>query len=73
MAIDHLETSLGARIRARRHELGYSQEKLGGVASIDRTAIAKIEAGDRSIRIDTLAKIAEGLEVTMSDLLEGLG
>lgn len=68
-----LEISLGARIKARRKELNLSQERLGLIAGIDRTAIAKIEAGERSIRIDTLAKLAKSLDVKMSELLEGLG
>jgi len=72
MAAQNLEISLGARIRARRTELGLSQEGLSLACEIDRTAVAKIEAGQRSIRIDTLARIAEGLRTTMSRLLEGL-
>lgn len=70
-AID-LDSSLGARVRARRKTLGLSQERLALNIGMDRTAIAKIEHGRRSVTLMTLAKLAGGLKTTMSEMVEGL-
>jgi transcriptional regulator with XRE-family HTH domain len=38
----------GDRVRARRHELGWSQERLGLKADINRSYIASLESGRRN-------------------------
>lgn len=50
-----LDRSLGARVRARRGVLGLSQERLALSIDPDRTAIAKVEHGRRSVTLFTLA------------------
>jgi transcriptional regulator with XRE-family HTH domain len=58
-----------ARTRRRK---GISQEDLGVMASVHRTEISQLERGLRVPRIDTLVKLAAGLDVTPGELLDGI-
>jgi len=70
----HAEISerFGANLRRRRRSLGLSQEQLGQLATLHRTAIGMLENGQRMPRIDTLVKVAASLEATPNDLLVGI-
>jgi len=74
MSAIHAEISerFGANLRRRRRLLNLSQEQLGQLASLHRTAIGMLEQGERMPRIDTLVKVAVSLEATPNDLLEGI-
>jgi transcriptional regulator with XRE-family HTH domain len=58
-----------ARIR-ERHRL--TQEQLGWAAGIHQTAIARIEKGERMPTLDTIFKLAAGLEVSPAELFAGI-
>lgn len=60
----------GQHLREIRERKGISQEKLAALAGLDRTYISKIERGERNISIETAAKLAEALEVPVTQLLE---
>lgn len=62
--------AIGARIRDARKSRGLSQEGLAELSSIDRGGISAIENGRIDVRILTLLKIAEALEVPLSSLTE---
>lgn len=49
-----------ALIRLRK-ESGLTQEQLAKLADMKQSAIARIETGDRNIRLDTLMKVAASL------------
>ena len=74
---DKFLQALGKTIAARRQQLGMSQEELAHRAQINRTYIGDIERGARNIAVLNLVKLAEGLEVTLSELFsaveKGLG
>ena len=70
MDLTDIDRSVGARIRARRTHLELSQERLAALAGMDRTAVGKIERGERGVTVGTLFKLARALRTTMSDLLE---
>jgi transcriptional regulator with XRE-family HTH domain len=74
MSAVHAEISerFGANLRRRRRSLDLSQERLGQLASLHRTAIGMLEQGERMPRIDTLVKLAASLEASPSDLLKGI-
>jgi transcriptional regulator with XRE-family HTH domain len=59
-------------IRCRKRA-GISQEELGLLASLHRNEIGLLELGIRLPRIDTLLKLAGGLEIEPGELLEGMG
>ena len=63
---------LGSKIRKLRLDKGFSQEQLGLAANIDRSYIAQIENGRRNIAFENTVKIARALEVSLSDLVEGI-
>jgi transcriptional regulator with XRE-family HTH domain len=64
---------LGERIRARRLELGLSQGRLAQMAELTASAISQIESGAiRSLKNDTLARLALALQTTALELVAGL-
>lgn len=67
-----ITVELGKRIRELRSQTRLSQEKFALKIGMDRTYFASVEAGKRNIAICNIKKIADGLEVTLSELFEGL-
>lgn len=61
---------LGAVIRARREELGMSQEKLAERCGFDRTYISMLERGKRNPSLLNLLRLAKGLQTSVSKLTE---
>ena len=66
------QRALGDRVRGFRHRRGMSQEQLALKASINRTYIASLEAGQRNPSLDLIARMALALEVDAADLVRGL-
>jgi transcriptional regulator with XRE-family HTH domain len=64
--------TLGDRIRSRREKLHLSQESLADRCGFDRTYISMLERGRRNPAFVNLVKLAEGLEVPLSTLIEGI-
>lgn len=62
--------ALGAEVRRRRIELGLTQDELGERASIHRNYIGMLERGERNATVLTLLRVAAGLGVPASSLLE---
>lgn len=60
---------VGARIRALRTEVGWTQRKLAKMANCCSASLVEIEKGRTAIRIVTLQKIAKALNVQLFDLL----
>lgn len=65
---DSIQQLLGRAIRKRRMALGLSQEKFALKIGMDRTYYASVEAGKRNISVVNIKKIADGLEVSLSEL-----
>ncbi|GAB2654458.1 hypothetical protein GCM10027169_18450 [Gordonia jinhuaensis] len=65
-------SEFGSRVRARRLELGWSQEKAAIPCGISWTQLGKVERGQRSLRLETIVKIAAGLRIAPGSLLNGL-
>lgn len=63
---------LGKRIKALRMEKGISQEKFALSIGMDRTYFASVEAGKRNISIVNIEKIANGLDVSLSELFQDM-
>ncbi len=64
---------LGMAIRNARLAMGLSQEALAIDAGLDRSYMGGIERGEHNLAIMNIAKIANALGVTPSDLLKGAG
>ncbi|WP_339285718.1 helix-turn-helix domain-containing protein [Paenibacillus sp. FSL R5-0486] len=59
---------VGARIKVLRKEKGLSQEALGEKGGFHFTYIGQVERGEKNISLVNLGKIAEALEVNVSQL-----
>jgi transcriptional regulator with XRE-family HTH domain len=62
----------GETLKRTRIRLRLSQDELAGRASLHRTEIAKLEGGARIPRLDTIVKLAGGLEASPCELLDGM-
>jgi transcriptional regulator with XRE-family HTH domain len=63
---------LANKIKNRRKELNISQEKLAEKCGFDRTYISLLERSKRNLSFTNLNKLCNGLEIRLSDLLEGI-
>lgn len=61
---------LGARLKAIRSEATWTQEQLADAVEIAPNTISRFENGHLSLRITTLANIADALGVSLGDLLD---
>lgn len=57
-----LKEKLGARIKARRKELGLSQESLAELVNMDTPNLSNIERGKRFMTAETLERIAHAFK-----------
>lgn len=67
-----MQQEFGDRVRRLRHDLGLSQEELAHRAGINRTYIGSLEAGQRNISLNNIARLAGALEVDAGELVRGL-
>ena len=58
---------LGKRFREIRKKLGYTQEKFAEIAGIEPQSISKIESGKNYPLLANLEKIANNLNIELSD------
>jgi transcriptional regulator with XRE-family HTH domain len=64
--------AFGERVRARRHDLGLSQEAMADVIGIHWTFLGQVERGQRNVNLHNLLKLSRGLGVDAADLVKGL-
>lgn len=64
---------LGSAVRARRLQLGLSQEALADFAQIDRSHMGKIERGERNVTFLNILRIAKAIQCKPSELLVDAG
>lgn len=69
---DTPQAKFAANVERMRERRGLTQEQLGWAAGIHQTAIARIEKGERKPSLDTILKLAKGLEVPPADLFAGI-
>ncbi|SFC56505.1 helix-turn-helix domain-containing protein [Butyrivibrio sp. YAB3001] len=67
-----LAKKLGERIKELRKKTGLSQEKFALKINMDRTYFATVEMGKRNVSLQNIEKIAKGLDVTISELFDGI-
>jgi transcriptional regulator with XRE-family HTH domain len=63
---------LGKRIRAKRRELGMSQQGLAHEAGLDRSYVGRIERGEHNLTFVSLVKIARAMRCDVAALTHGL-
>lgn len=67
----HLDI-LGKRIRAKRLELGLSQEGLAHAAGLDRSYVGRIERGEHNLTFVSLVRLARAMGCDVAALTVGL-
>jgi len=65
--------AFGERLKGLRRKLGPSQDDVARKADIHPTAIGRLERGSRKPRLTTILRVARGLGVNPSELLNDLG
>ncbi len=68
--MEELKIILGKRIRNYRRSLNMSQEQLAEKASCHHTYIGQVERGEKNVTIEVVEKIAQALNVEISQLFE---
>lgn len=71
-ALNETTRVFGERVRSRRRALGLSQEAAAVRCDIHWTQLGKVERGQRSLRLETIVKIAHGLGVDAGHLVSDL-
>ena len=67
-----ITAKIGNRIRELRTKTGLNQEKFAQKIGMDRTYFASVELGKRNISIVNIEKIANGLEISLSELFKDI-
>ena len=62
----------GKRVRELRTAQGYSQENFAYACELDRSYMGGIERGERNLALRNIELIAETLEISISELFEGV-
>jgi transcriptional regulator with XRE-family HTH domain len=56
----------------QRRRADLSQEELAFLSGMHKTTVTHLERGDRQPRLDSIVRLAGGLEIEPSELLEGI-
>jgi transcriptional regulator with XRE-family HTH domain len=62
----------GQHVAKLRKEAGFSQERFAFHCHLDRTYIGTIERGEKSPTLNTILKIASGLNMSLKELFDNL-
>jgi transcriptional regulator with XRE-family HTH domain len=67
-----LPKAFGEVVRELRQKQGVSQERLAALAGIDRAYMGGLERGLRNPSLTTIARVANGLSMKVSDVLKAV-
>ena len=67
-----LMRAFGKRVAELRRKRGLTQEQLAAKIDTHVTTIAFIEGGTKFVRLSTLRKLAQALDVEIKELFEGV-
>lgn len=70
--ISSAAAEFGARVRAKRNELGLSQEALADQCELHWTYIRQVERGQRNISLHNILRLAVVLDADAGELVTGL-
>lgn len=68
MKNEDTKLQLGSNIKSRRIKAGLSQQRFALMIGMSRYRLRKIEEGDANPTLDTLMRIASGLDLEVKDL-----
>lgn len=64
---------VGRVVRARREELGLTQEQLAERAQVHDRSVGKVERGVSNVTLATLVALADALDVPVAGLMTEVG
>ena len=64
--------TVGFNLRKFRERMGISQEELADRCGLHRTYVGSVERGERNISLDNIVRLANALNISPGQLLEGL-
>jgi transcriptional regulator with XRE-family HTH domain len=67
-----IRIAFGERLRKLRKGRGWTQDEMADILGLDRSYLADVERGKRNISILNLKVIADGFEVSMSQMFSRL-
>jgi transcriptional regulator with XRE-family HTH domain len=67
--MDPLRIRLGQTVRELRSAAGYSQEGFAAKIKVHRTFMGTVERGKTNVSLETLERIARGLEMSVWELV----
>ena len=70
--MSELSSEIGKRIRRYRTQLKLSQEGLAEKCKLHPTYIGQLERGEKNATIESVSKVAEGLNIPLSTLFENI-
>ena len=62
--------AFGQHLRRLREARGWSQQALADVADVSKPTIYRLETARYSVTLDVLASLAQGLEISLSELMQ---
>ena len=65
-----ITVTFGNKVRELRLKAGFSQEKFALRIGMDRTYYSSVETGKRNISLRNIKKIADGLNLSLSELFD---
>jgi transcriptional regulator with XRE-family HTH domain len=71
-AMPRIRAAFSRRLRELRTRRGWSQEVLGARSGLTGKFVGEVERGDKSISLDSLARLARALRVPLVAMLRGL-
>ena len=70
MKESELYKKVAERIKALRLERGITQQELAGMLDYEKSNMSRLEAGKVNIKLNTIYKIAQALNISMGELLD---
>jgi len=64
-----IQERIGEAVRNRRKASKYSQEEFADHIEMNRGYYGELERGKKDLRVSTLKRVCDGLEVAMSDIV----
>ncbi|MGZ8968632.1 MAG: helix-turn-helix domain-containing protein [Telluria sp.] len=69
-SLDDLKARFASNLRARRLEIGLSQEKLSVLAQVHRTYISQVERQVCNPTLEMMLSMANALDIDIAELLK---
>lgn len=68
-----LKKKLGSAVRKRREGMGVSQDTFADTIGMHRAYYSAIERGERNVTLQTIKRVASGLNAKIADVMSDAG